>query len=446
MEISEKIRVEAGIDGEPDADAPRSTSRTTRRRSSSPGSTPRADRRSERNHHRHEEGRRPRPPPPPRCVAPALGPDSAGLVDWTLMPRRFYVRTFGCQMNEHDSERIAGLLADEGMEPTDDARGRRRRRPQHLLHPGERRQQALRAPRAPEVAEGPRARTCRSRSAAAWPRRTGTSSSSGPATSTSCSAPTTSPTRRRCSPSRPARGDAGRRDPRGARGVPVGAAGPPRGRPHAPGSRSRSAATTRARSASCPRVRGAEVSRRMGDIVHEVSDLAARRRGRDHAARPERELLRPRPRRGAVAPAVRRPAARGRRGRRHPPGPVHVAAPEGPTARDRRGDGRVRDAVCEHLHLPLQSGATATLARMRRGYTARALPREARDGARRDPRPRGDHRHHRRLPRRDRRRLRAHARGGRRGAATTRRTRSCSRPGPAPRRPRWSTSSCPPRS
>jgi tRNA-2-methylthio-N6-dimethylallyladenosine synthase len=35
-------------------------------------------------------------------------------------PRRFYVRTFGCQMNEHDSERIAGLLASEGMEATDD--------------------------------------------------------------------------------------------------------------------------------------------------------------------------------------------------------------------------------------------------------------------------------------------------------------------------------------
>ena len=36
------------------------------------------------------------------------------------MTRRFFVRTFGCQMNEHDSERIAGLLAAEGMEPTDD--------------------------------------------------------------------------------------------------------------------------------------------------------------------------------------------------------------------------------------------------------------------------------------------------------------------------------------
>jgi tRNA-2-methylthio-N6-dimethylallyladenosine synthase len=31
--------------------------------------------------------------------------------------RRYFVRTFGCQMNEHDSERIAGLLEAEGMEP-----------------------------------------------------------------------------------------------------------------------------------------------------------------------------------------------------------------------------------------------------------------------------------------------------------------------------------------
>lgn len=29
----------------------------------------------------------------------------------------FYLRTFGCQMNEHDSERIAGLLEGMGMEP-----------------------------------------------------------------------------------------------------------------------------------------------------------------------------------------------------------------------------------------------------------------------------------------------------------------------------------------
>ena len=29
--------------------------------------------------------------------------------------RTYVVRTFGCQMNEHDSERIAGLLESDGM-------------------------------------------------------------------------------------------------------------------------------------------------------------------------------------------------------------------------------------------------------------------------------------------------------------------------------------------
>jgi tRNA-2-methylthio-N6-dimethylallyladenosine synthase len=35
-------------------------------------------------------------------------------------PRRFHLRTFGCQMNEHDSERIAGLLQADGLVETDD--------------------------------------------------------------------------------------------------------------------------------------------------------------------------------------------------------------------------------------------------------------------------------------------------------------------------------------
>ncbi len=37
------------------------------------------------------------------------------------MERRYLLRTFGCQMNEHDSERIAGLLTADGYVPTDDA-------------------------------------------------------------------------------------------------------------------------------------------------------------------------------------------------------------------------------------------------------------------------------------------------------------------------------------
>jgi len=37
------------------------------------------------------------------------------------MTRRYLLRTFGCQMNEHDSERIAGLLTSDGFVPTEDA-------------------------------------------------------------------------------------------------------------------------------------------------------------------------------------------------------------------------------------------------------------------------------------------------------------------------------------
>jgi tRNA-2-methylthio-N6-dimethylallyladenosine synthase len=38
------------------------------------------------------------------------------------MARRYLIETFGCQMNEHDSERMAGLLEQAGYERTDDDR------------------------------------------------------------------------------------------------------------------------------------------------------------------------------------------------------------------------------------------------------------------------------------------------------------------------------------
>ncbi len=34
-------------------------------------------------------------------------------------PRTFHIRTFGCQMNEHDSERLAGLLLADGLVPAE---------------------------------------------------------------------------------------------------------------------------------------------------------------------------------------------------------------------------------------------------------------------------------------------------------------------------------------
>ena len=32
------------------------------------------------------------------------------------MTKKYLIRTYGCQMNEHDSERIAGLLESDGLE------------------------------------------------------------------------------------------------------------------------------------------------------------------------------------------------------------------------------------------------------------------------------------------------------------------------------------------
>lgn len=49
------------------------------------------------------------------------------LVTEVRAPRRsgeaYFIRTFGCQMNEHDSERIAGLLESDGMVRSDDPSG-----------------------------------------------------------------------------------------------------------------------------------------------------------------------------------------------------------------------------------------------------------------------------------------------------------------------------------
>jgi tRNA-2-methylthio-N6-dimethylallyladenosine synthase len=40
----------------------------------------------------------------------------------TRSGQSYFVRTFGCQMNEHDSERIAGMFEADGMQPVDDYR------------------------------------------------------------------------------------------------------------------------------------------------------------------------------------------------------------------------------------------------------------------------------------------------------------------------------------
>jgi tRNA-2-methylthio-N6-dimethylallyladenosine synthase len=118
-----------------------------------------------------------------------------------------------------------------------------------------------------------------------------------------------------------------------------------------------------------PLVRGAEVSRRMGDIVHEVDELAAdgvtevtllgqnvNSYGRDLGAghyRPQfADLLRS----IDAVPGIQR---------------VRYTSPH---PKDLRPDTIAAMAecpsVCEHLHLPLQAGSDDVLARMHRGYRA----------------------------------------------------------------------------
>ena len=60
---------------------------------------------------------------------------------------KYFIETYGCQMNVHDSERMAGLLEQAGYEATQRAARRRCRRDQHLQRARARRREALHASR-----------------------------------------------------------------------------------------------------------------------------------------------------------------------------------------------------------------------------------------------------------------------------------------------------------
>ena len=136
-----------------------------------------------------------------------------------------------------------------------------------------------------------------------------------------------------------------------------------------------------------PAVRGREQSRRPGEIVAEVDAARRRRRARGDAARPERQLVGPRPRCPSVATEFGELLRAVRRGRRHRADPLHEPAPEGLPARRDRGDGRVRGGVrarAPAAAVGLDADPQGDAAHVR----ARALPRLVERAARGDPRPR----------------------------------------------------------
>ena len=112
--------------------------------------------------------------------------------------RTYQVRTYGCQMNMHDSERLAGLLEEAGYQR---APGRGRTRTSWCstrARSGRTRTTGCTATWATCCRSSSPGRACRSRWAAAWRRRTGPASRGGRPGWTWCSARTTSARCRPC--------------------------------------------------------------------------------------------------------------------------------------------------------------------------------------------------------------------------------------------------------
>ena len=283
-----------------------------------------------------------------------------------MVTQRFYVRTFGCQMNEHDSERIAGLLEADGMEATDDLESAdvvvlntcciRENADNKLYgHLGHLKSLKDRRPGLQIAVGGCLAQKDRdeivtraghvdvvfgthnlAHAPALLAEAARTGESIVEILEEHEAYPSASPARREV-------------DHRAWLTIQIGCDN------------------------SCafcivPSVRGAEVSRRMGDIVHEVTELA--RNGVS-----ELTLL------GQNVNSYGRDLGAGQWSPQFADLLRAVDAVDGierirftsPHPKDLRAETVTAmaecESVCEHLHLPVQSGSDRTLARMRRGYT-----------------------------------------------------------------------------
>ncbi len=325
--------------------------------------------------------------------------------------RTYQVRTYGCQMNVHDSERLAGLLEAAGYQRA--AEGRSATPTWWCSTPapsGRTPTTSCTATSATWRRASAATPRCRSRSVAAWPRRTGTRCCARRPGSTSSSAPTTSGRCPRCwsgpGTTRSPRWKSPRRCRSSRPRCPVHA------NPLMPlGFPSRSGATTAARSASFRRC-GAKRSTAVrttswprcrslvDDGVLEVT-LLGQNVNAYGVSFADPALPRDR---GAFAES----AARLRRHRRAGTGAVHLAASGRIHRRRHRGHGA--DAEC----LPGPAHAAAIRVRPGAARDATVLPRRALSGHHR-PRPGGHaarrhhHRSDRRIPRGDRRGFRRHA-------------------------------------
>ncbi|MGZ8764065.1 MAG: tRNA (N6-isopentenyl adenosine(37)-C2)-methylthiotransferase MiaB [Acidimicrobiia bacterium] len=290
--------------------------------------------------------------------------------------RRFHIRTYGCQMNEHDSERVAGLLVADGLQPTDSIDDADvvvlntcciRENADNKLYGHLGRLKALKdAKPGLQIAVGgclaQKDRELIVERAGHVDVVFGTHNLGRASVLLDESRRQGSPVVEIAEEHDPASGGAWA-------GGELGALPARRESPHSAWVTIQIGCDNSCTFCIVPSVRGPEVSRRLGDIVREVESLSAdgvreitllgqnvNSYGRDLGAGQYRPRFADLLRALDAVPGIDR---------------IRFTSPHPKDLRPETIAAMAEcPSVCEHLHLPLQSGSDSVLARMRRGYTA----------------------------------------------------------------------------